>query len=505
MKKQIIGYTAGVYDLFHIGHLTLLKNAKGMCDKLIVGVTVDETAQYKGKRPMIPFEERIEIVRSCQYVDAAVPQYDMDKLSMCKKLGATRLFVGDDWFGTEKWKAYEQEFAAAGIQIVYFPYTRGVSSTRIRDALQYVRGWTLPLNDAEQDKGYCMSSFLMFRKIMDDHKDFSGRKHVLYQDRERTPICDSHQLEAFLKQRVTDICRERKVALALSGGIDSAILAKFMPRGSIAYTFRCLVPGVQVTDESEAARAYAEECGLRHKVVDIYWEDFERYAPVLMTHKNAPIHSIEVQIYKAALQARQDGLDGIIFGENADILYGGMDGLLAKDWLFGEFVERYSYVLPHRVLKRPQLILEPFRKYERDGHIDPHSFVTDVFRLEAMGTYTNAMATAGLEAICPYAETCLAVPIDYRRIRAGDAKYLVREVFRRLYPGREIPKKVPMPRPMDEWFKDWGGPVREEFLPHCTDGMRGDQKWMVWALEKYLDMLEQGDSAFAPDQPEVAP
>ena len=97
-----IGYTAGVFDLFHIGHLTLLKNAKGLCDKLIVGVTVDELVTYKGKRAIIPFSDRIEIVRSIKYVDAAVPQYDMDKLTMCKKLGASILFVGDDWYGTDK-------------------------------------------------------------------------------------------------------------------------------------------------------------------------------------------------------------------------------------------------------------------------------------------------------------------------------------------------------------------------------------------------------------------
>ena len=88
---------------------------------------------------MIPFEDRIEIVRSCKYVDAAVPQYDMDKLTACKKLGAKFLFVGDDWYGTEKWKAYEKEFEAAGIRIVYFPYTRGISSTQIQKALELVR------------------------------------------------------------------------------------------------------------------------------------------------------------------------------------------------------------------------------------------------------------------------------------------------------------------------------------------------------------------------------
>ena len=137
---MIIGYTAGVYDLFHIGHLNLLKNAKGLCDKLIVGVTVDELVTYKGKRAMIPFEDRIEIVRSIKYVDAAVPQYDMDKLKMCKKLNASILFVSDDCYGTEKWLEYEKEFSEAGVTIIYFPYTKGVSSTQITKALNAVRG-----------------------------------------------------------------------------------------------------------------------------------------------------------------------------------------------------------------------------------------------------------------------------------------------------------------------------------------------------------------------------
>lgn len=145
---MIIGYTTGVYDLFHIGHLNLLKNAKGMCDKLVVGVTVDELVQYKGKQAMIPFEDRIEIVRSCKYVDAAVPQYNMDKLKACKELGATILFVGDDWYGTEKWQNYEKEFVKEGIKIVYFPYTRGVSSTKITEALKQVRGWTSEASEA---------------------------------------------------------------------------------------------------------------------------------------------------------------------------------------------------------------------------------------------------------------------------------------------------------------------------------------------------------------------
>ena len=151
---MVIGYTAGVFDLFHIGHLTLLKNAKALCDKLIVGVTVDELVLYKGKHAMIPFSDRAEIVRSIKYVDAVVPQYDMDKLAACKKLGASILFVGDDWYGTEKWKKYEEEFSREGIKIVYFPYTKGISSTKITEALKATRGWAYGKEEDRTDANH---------------------------------------------------------------------------------------------------------------------------------------------------------------------------------------------------------------------------------------------------------------------------------------------------------------------------------------------------------------
>jgi len=106
-----------------------------MCDKLVVGVTTDELTLYKNKLPIIPYAERLEIVRSIKYVDAVVPQENMDKLTMCKKLKADIMFVGDDWYATEKWNAFEEEFREAGIKIVYFPYTKGISSTLLSEIL----------------------------------------------------------------------------------------------------------------------------------------------------------------------------------------------------------------------------------------------------------------------------------------------------------------------------------------------------------------------------------
>ena len=332
----------------------------------------------------------------------------------------------------------------------------------------------------------------MLRYVSDSNKTFEPNRRPAIVDITfpRTPIRTSDELITTLKSKVETATADGKAALALSGGIDSAILAKFMPEGSTAYTFRCVVPGKKVIDETPKARAIADACHLEHKIVDISWDDQVANAEVLMKHKGAPIHSIEAQIYKAALQAKADGFTKFILGENADIIYGGMDGLLAKDWTTAEFIERYSYIMPYKVLRHPVIIAAPFDEFSIDGHIDGHNFVNKYFRQEALGTYTNACDTAGVKFVGPYSETVWIEPIDYKKIRAGQSKYVVREAFAKLYPASDAPQKIPMPRPMNEWMSDWQGPSRAEFIPHCTDGMSGDQKWMVYGLEKYLNMIE---------------
>ncbi|CUU40638.1 MULTISPECIES: adenylyltransferase/cytidyltransferase family protein [Helicobacter] len=143
---MIVGYTTGVYDLFHIGHLNLLRNAKSMCDKLIVGITTDELVGYKNKKAVIPFHERMEIVRNIRFVDAVIPQENMDKLAMHDKLKFDIMFVGDDWFATPKWQKIDEEFAKRGVRIVYFPYTQGTSSTLLNNVLLSLR------QEAEQNQ-----------------------------------------------------------------------------------------------------------------------------------------------------------------------------------------------------------------------------------------------------------------------------------------------------------------------------------------------------------------
>lgn len=130
-----IGYTTGVYDMFHIGHLNILRRAKEQCDYLIVGVSTDELVKKeKNKVPVIPFDDRVEIVRACRYVDEVVPQVDKDKLGAYFRLNKRfhKMFVGSDWKGTPQWKQYEKDFAPYGVEIIYLPHTEGISSSLLR-------------------------------------------------------------------------------------------------------------------------------------------------------------------------------------------------------------------------------------------------------------------------------------------------------------------------------------------------------------------------------------
>ena len=136
---SVIGYTTGVFDLFHIGHLNVLRRAKMECDYLIVGVTTDELVQTrKNKSPVIPFMERMEIVRHISFVDDVVPQADMDKMLAWKNLKFNKMMVGSDWKGTAAWNKLEDEFAAVGVEIVYFPYTEHTSSTKLTKVLEII-------------------------------------------------------------------------------------------------------------------------------------------------------------------------------------------------------------------------------------------------------------------------------------------------------------------------------------------------------------------------------
>lgn len=136
MKKYNIGYTTGVFDMFHVGHLNILKRAKAQCEHLIVGVSTDALVQgYKKKTPIIPFEERFAIVGAIKYVDEVVPQTSMDKFKAWEQLKFNALFHGSDWKDSDMYNAIVKQFSEVGVDVVFLPHTAGISSTLLSDVL----------------------------------------------------------------------------------------------------------------------------------------------------------------------------------------------------------------------------------------------------------------------------------------------------------------------------------------------------------------------------------
>ncbi|MCD7771866.1 MAG: adenylyltransferase/cytidyltransferase family protein [Oscillospiraceae bacterium] len=137
MKEYRIGYTTGVYDMFHIGHLNIIRRAREQCDYLIVGVSTDDLVlKEKNRKPVIPFEERAAIVGALKYVDMVVPQADKNKLAAWEKYHFDKMFVGSDWEGTPQWIKFEEQFKPLGVEIVYIPHTDGISSTSLTSVIK---------------------------------------------------------------------------------------------------------------------------------------------------------------------------------------------------------------------------------------------------------------------------------------------------------------------------------------------------------------------------------
>jgi len=137
MDKKVIGYTTGVYDMFHIGHLNLLRRAKEQCDYLIVGVSTDELVKKeKKKTPVISFQERMEIIKELRCVDKVVPQYNKNKMQAWEEYHFDKMFVGSDWQGTMQWQEFEKQFEPIGVKIIYLPHTDGISSTILTEIVK---------------------------------------------------------------------------------------------------------------------------------------------------------------------------------------------------------------------------------------------------------------------------------------------------------------------------------------------------------------------------------
>ena len=338
-----------------------------------------------------------------------------------------------------------------------------------------------------------MSSYLALRYIEDDSKNFyPGLIHENIKpvpESERVIVKDADDINHEIQIQVDEF-RDMKKGVLLSGGMDSAIVASYLA-GSDAYTFRFL-DGKFQSEELSRAEFFAEYYGLNLHYVNISWDTVTKYLEPVMKAKAAPVHSIEPQIFQAALQAESDGIEIMFVGESSDLIFGGMSGLLAKDWAFDEFMNRYIFTKPEEVLNEPVSMQYLFERYRTDNdRIDFLAFMDDVFAIESSGSYMNAFKAAGMRYYDPYAKLKMSEPLNLQRIRNGESKYLIRDLFKKRYPDIKVPEKNPMPRPVDSYFAEWSGPSRYEFRRDIDmKKFTGNQKWQMYCLEKFLDMYE---------------
>ncbi len=345
------------------------------------------------------------------------------------------------------------------------------------------------------DKNFCMSSYLALRYVEKRGVDFCAQYRYkspeLPADDKRIFVTTAADIDRAIAAQIEVLKRKyHKIGIMLSGGMDSSILASYLP-GCDAYTFR-FMNGPFQSDELHRAEKFAAYYGLTLHYVDITWESVTACLEPVMKEKGGPVHSIEPQICQAALQAKADGVDLMIIGDASDYVFGGMDQLLSKDWTFDEFMKRCIYVEPSEVLVAPVSVQYLFERYRKGNDIDFLKFYDISITEESYGSYANAFETAGLPYYDPYELLKMAQPLDLKRIRSGESKYLIRELFSMRYPDIPVPEKLPMPRPVDAYFKDWDGPKRPEFKPDLDmTKYTGNQKWLLWCLEQFLDMVDR--------------
>ena len=338
---------------------------------------------------------------------------------------------------------------------------------------------------------YCMSLYLAFRWI--PIQDLSWKEGVTpyypsIEAHNQTPVDNENDIENYLREYMSSTVN-KQTGILLSGGIDSAILASYLPPNTNAYTIRFMAE--DAVDESIQAKIYAKAYSLNHKIVDVTWSDYKEFSTELMKSKNAPLHPVEVALFKASKVAHSDGIRSLIVGNGADSTFGGMDKLLSRDWTYEEFINRYTFIKPELILKNPYPIDDIYMKYRlNNDQIDFISFLKYTHGMGIIQAFENAIKLGGCNLIEPFEKIKLRTTLDIQRIRNGEPKYMLYDIFNMKYNNDKLVKKIPFARPMDKWLNNWEGPKRKEFNINCTKGLSGEQKYLLYSLEQFLDIID---------------
>ena len=341
------------------------------------------------------------------------------------------------------------------------------------------------------DLTYCASSYCALRYVASPERAWSESMQPrlpVSRNCKLTQVRDAADILAFLERFCGLIPDDGKTGLLLSSGIDSAILAALLPRSTPTFTIRFAAEGA--VDESTAAKRYADEFGLGHTIVDVGWSDYERTMDRLMRHRASPLHPVEPALFCAGRAARRQGVTRLVTGNGADSTFGGLDRLLSREWSFRGFVDRYTFLDPTRVLRKARRMDDVFAPYRTKDGIDVSGFLKRVHGIGIVQMFENALGCAECAVASPYEDLELSVPLDIDRIRGGEPKYLLQEVFSRLYPDLPPPEKIAFARPVGAWLSSWPGPRAEIFAASVDPTtLSGEQRWLLYSLDRFLTLL----------------
>ena len=294
-----------------------------------------------------------------------------------------------------------------------------------------------------------------------------------------------YELDEYLKKTISEIDFSDK-AILLSGGMDSALVASYVPEGTLAYTFNY---GYNfATEEYNRAVDFAKKNNLTLKNVDITWASIKDSIDLLIKNRKAPISTIEPQIYLACEYAKRDGVTCLLHGGDSDVVFGGLSKILSKDWKKEEFIEFYSFSNPVDYLVNPDLSYRDlFNTFEDDkGYINCKKFIDVINETETSIAFENSFNASNMKWIDPFSK--LFCDYDINLIRKKP-KYIVQDLFYERY-GFYPHEKNPMPRPVD-FYEELNVYPKSDFFRKDIDftKLNGQQKWMIFCADKYLELF----------------
>ena len=333
----------------------------------------------------------------------------------------------------------------------------------------------------------CVGCFLRYRSFPHDITPFMQKKHFAI---EKTPtkISNENDLDKYLNSFFKSI-DFNKTGIMLSGGIDSSLLASYMPKGSYAFTIA--YPEMKNKDEVDRAKFFAKTFGLKLVVVEVTFQDVLRFHDELVINKGQPLSSIEIGIYKMCLEAKKQNLDSLITGMGADGVFGGTFNLMSRDWTNKEFVERFTYIRPEVVMKNAVDSMEFYEMYYGNPYFDMFGFLDDVESEYTVSYFANPADLSGIKLYAPFESCVRNFELDRSEMLNGNEKKLLRLLFKK-HNGFEFSGiKKAFPRPIEYWENLYCDKLDDIFYSDSFARLNNsEQKWILFTTNRFIKLYK---------------